>query len=83
MNGIGNVYLTSNVNMYETLLCKLYNSFINTSIHLHVNGPVPLHMYLFTFRTKTVHRYFFFYIFKNDMNTSIQHTSLIHLILTT
>lgn len=69
MNGIGNVYLTSNVNMYEILLCKLYNSFINTSIHL--NGPVPLHMYLFTFRTKNSPLGFFFYIFNNDMNTSI------------
>lgn len=69
MNGIGNVYFISNVNMYEIFFCKLYNSFRN--IFIYLNGLVFFYMYFFIFCIKNSLLGFFFYIFKNDMNIFI------------
>lgn len=69
MNGIGNVYFISNVNMYEIFFCKLYNSFRN--IFIYLNGLVFFYMYFFIFRIRNSLLGFFFYIFKNDMNIFI------------
>lgn len=66
MNGIGNVYFISIVNIYEIFFCKLYNSFRN--IFIYLNGLVFFYMFFFIFRIKNSLQVFFFYIFKNDMN---------------
>lgn len=62
MNGIGNVYFISNVNMYEIFFCKLYNSFIN--IFIYLNGLVFFYMYFFIFRIKNSLQVFFFIYLK-------------------